>query len=59
MFDPILQWIAVGDAAMSFDPLSSQGMVTALESGVKCGQALSGCLETKEHLKMQKNVPWK
>ena len=33
-------WMAVGDAAMSFDPLSSQGIYTALYGGVKAAQAL-------------------
>lgn len=30
-------WLAVGDAAMSFDPLSGQGIGAALESGVRAG----------------------
>ncbi|MBX3745788.1 MAG: hypothetical protein KF833_10820 [Verrucomicrobiae bacterium] len=34
-------WIAVGDAALSFDPLSSQGMLTALYTGLRGGQALA------------------
>ncbi|HSE18169.1 MAG TPA: FAD-dependent monooxygenase [Pyrinomonadaceae bacterium] len=33
-------WIAVGDAAMSFDPLSSQGILTALFTGLKAAEAL-------------------
>ena len=28
-------WLAVGDAAISWDPLSSQGILTALESGIR------------------------
>jgi flavin-dependent dehydrogenase len=35
-------WIAVGDAAASFDPLSSQGMATAVLMGARGGEALSG-----------------
>lgn len=35
-------WLAVGDAALSFDPLSSQGIMTALYAGLKAGQALVG-----------------
>ena len=35
-------WLAVGDAALSFDPLSSQGIMTALYGGVKAGEALLG-----------------
>ncbi len=33
-------WLAVGDAALSFDPLSSQGIMTALYGGLRAGQAL-------------------
>lgn len=33
-------WLATGDAAMSFDPLSSQGILTALVSGLAAGEAL-------------------
>lgn len=37
-------WIAAGDAATAFDPLSSQGILSALYSGLKAGQALIGHL---------------
>jgi flavin-dependent dehydrogenase len=33
-------WLAVGDAALSFDPLSSQGIMAALFAGMEAGQAL-------------------
>jgi flavin-dependent dehydrogenase len=33
-------WLASGDAAVSFDPLSSQGIRTALYTGTLAGQAL-------------------
>jgi flavin-dependent dehydrogenase len=33
-------WLAAGDAALSFDPLSSQGIMTALFAGMEAGQAL-------------------
>jgi flavin-dependent dehydrogenase len=33
-------WLAAGDACASFDPLSSQGILTALYSGLKAGDAL-------------------
>ena len=43
-------WVAVGDAAMAFDPLSSQGLKHALESGIRAGEAvndlLAGAAET-------------
>ena len=37
-------WLAVGDAAMAFDPLSSQGLVQALASGIRAGEGLNGRL---------------
>jgi flavin-dependent dehydrogenase len=33
-------WVAVGDAAASFDPLSSEGILTALESAIKVSHAI-------------------
>jgi flavin-dependent dehydrogenase len=36
------QWWAVGDAAAAHDPLSSQGLMTAVESGMRLGQAIAG-----------------
>lgn len=35
-------WLAVGDAAVAFDPLSSQGIVTALLMGREAGRVVSG-----------------
>jgi flavin-dependent dehydrogenase len=40
-------WVAVGDAAISFDPLSSQGMLNALYTGLRGGQALVRVLAGK------------
>jgi flavin-dependent dehydrogenase len=37
-------WIAVGDASMAFDPLSSHGIVAALQSGVSAAQAIVATL---------------
>jgi flavin-dependent dehydrogenase len=37
-------WVAVGDAAMAFDPLSSKGLTHALASGIRAGEALDGAL---------------
>ncbi|MFC8592912.1 NAD(P)/FAD-dependent oxidoreductase [Streptomyces atroolivaceus] len=37
-------WIAAGDAALAFDPLSSQGILTALYSGLCAGQAIDAHL---------------
>lgn len=33
-------WLAVGDAAMSFDPLSSQGIFKGLKDGIQAAQAI-------------------
>ncbi len=35
-------WIACGDAAISFDPLSSQGIYTAMYSGMMAARAIAG-----------------
>jgi flavin-dependent dehydrogenase len=37
-------WLAVGDAAAAFDPLSSQGVQTALQSGLRASQAIDRSL---------------
>jgi flavin-dependent dehydrogenase len=37
-------WVAVGDAAAAFDPLSSQGVTWALESGLMAAEAINGLL---------------
>ncbi len=37
-------WLAAGDAALAFDPLSSQGLLTALYGGVLAGEALASTL---------------
>jgi hypothetical protein len=37
-------WIACGDAAMSFDPISGQGIFSALHSGMKSGKAVAASL---------------
>lgn len=34
------RWIAIGDSAMCFDPLSSQGMITAISASFICVRAL-------------------
>jgi 2-polyprenyl-6-methoxyphenol hydroxylase-like FAD-dependent oxidoreductase len=44
--DERMGWWAVGDAALAFDPLSSQGIITALKSGYLLGHFLAkktGC----------------
>jgi flavin-dependent dehydrogenase len=37
-------WAAVGDAAITLDPLSSQGLVTAMLMGARAAQAIAGLL---------------
>jgi len=37
-------WISIGDAAMSFDPLSSLGIYKAIDSGVRACQSVLGAL---------------
>jgi hypothetical protein len=37
-------WPAVGDAALSFDPLSSQGITTALHTGIRGARAIDAAL---------------
>jgi flavin-dependent dehydrogenase len=39
------RWLAAGDACVSFDPLSSQGILTALYSGLTAGRALDSYLK--------------
>jgi flavin-dependent dehydrogenase len=36
-------WLAVGDAAIAFDPLSSQGIYRALKSGLLAARAIEDC----------------
>jgi flavin-dependent dehydrogenase len=38
-------WLAVGDAAMSFDPLSSQGLFNALFTGLAAAEAVDSHLK--------------
>lgn len=37
-------WLAAGDAALAFDPLSSQGILTALHTGARAGRTVAACL---------------
>lgn len=34
------QWLAVGDAAASYDPLSAQGIIKAISNGIFAGRAI-------------------
>lgn len=42
-------WVAVGDAAMALDPLSSQGIVTGLLMGARAGTAVATRLLDEDH----------
>jgi flavin-dependent dehydrogenase len=37
-------WLAAGDAALSFDPLSSQGLLNALFTGLAAAETADGYL---------------
>jgi len=37
-----LDWVAIGDAALAFDPLSGQGVFKSIETGTRCGSAIAG-----------------
>jgi flavin-dependent dehydrogenase len=41
-------WLACGDAALSFDPLSSQGLLTAIYSGKLASEFLLQQLKGRE-----------
>lgn len=43
------RWLAVGDAAAAYDPLSSQGITTALETGQRGGDAIAAWLRGDSH----------
>jgi flavin-dependent dehydrogenase len=38
-------WMAVGDAALAFDPLSGQGVFKSIETGTRCGSAIARFFE--------------
>ena len=40
------QWLAIGDAAVSYDPLASRGLVSALDSGIQAA-TLVGAAESQ------------
>ena len=49
-------WLAVGDAAVSFDPLSSQGIISAIEGAERAAEAIhSHFTGDREALKIYEN----
>lgn len=43
------RWIAVGDAAVSFDPLSSQGIYNAIYTGLRGAEAVNALLNDNDY----------
>lgn len=43
------KWLAVGDAAFAYDPISSYGLVSAIGSGFYAGNAVAEHLDGKEY----------
>jgi 2-polyprenyl-6-methoxyphenol hydroxylase-like FAD-dependent oxidoreductase len=43
-----LGWLAVGDAAMAFDPLASQGIIKALDHGRRAATSISAYLKGED-----------
>lgn len=51
-------WLAVGDAAQAYDPLSSQGITKGLTSGVMAGQLLGYALNSlRQHGHRNADIP--
>ncbi|MEV4367717.1 FAD-dependent monooxygenase [Nonomuraea sp. NPDC049637] len=42
-------WLAAGDAAISADPLSSQGIITAISTGHRAAMAIAGAMDGDPH----------
>lgn len=38
-------WLAIGDAAFAFDPLSGQGVFKSIETGTRCGEVIARCFD--------------
>lgn len=52
------RWLAIGDAAMSFDPLSSQGIFNALYTGLAAATTINEAISTKTpqtHIELYNN----
>ncbi len=44
------RWLAIGDAAMCFDPLAAQGIYKALADGIEAAACIASALETSRDL---------
>lgn len=53
-------WLAVGDAAGAYDPLTSQGIYKALAGGLQAGDAIAGLLsgETRDFKAYGESLAW-
>jgi flavin-dependent dehydrogenase len=56
LLDPVCgdDWLAVGDAASRFDPLSSQGILKALRSGIFASYAIGDILLRGDHAALRR-----
>jgi len=48
-------WLAVGDAALAFDPLSSHGVSNAIYTATKAADSIGNRLNEENELKLEKN----
>jgi flavin-dependent dehydrogenase len=52
-------WLAIGDAAMSFDPLSGQGILKAMQLGIKAAEVVTGkSLESRASFDQWNEATW-
>jgi flavin-dependent dehydrogenase len=49
-------WIAIGDSALSLDPISSQGMFFALYSGIRGAETIASVMEDQNDLSEIRNA---
>lgn len=49
-------WIAIGDAALSLDPISSQGMFFALYSGIRGAETIASVMDDNKDLSKIRNA---
>ncbi len=53
-------WLAVGDAAMSFDPLSGQGILKAMKSGLQAAETIHlGTEASRERFIQANDTAWR
>ncbi|MFT5164112.1 MAG: flavin-dependent dehydrogenase [Alteromonadaceae bacterium] len=52
------QWVALGDAALSFDPLSSQGMFNAMAAAMQLAELFIAGQSIERHYELQTQRIW-